>query len=411
MKIAALHMSPRSFGGPETALEYTVYGLRSQVDVTVLGLSRKEGSDWSEHARAFVDEVVHPTKDDFDQRVAEYDALILSDLSSENGKLLNHVLDGKNLPVWTVGRHTTATTKKDLDRHERMMKNPTWSRSYVSFWEQAENLPDGDFGYERATLPYVPSEELRGLPPISQRPVDFGFVGSTDVRKGPLAFAAGLEALSRQSSQRFTAVITGRPVEHRGGPHVAAIANRLEEWGWHVTRAGESGKSKWTAVRPGTESIIWYTGEYERDDLPRVLGAIKCYVNFTSGKLTPGHLEYATIEAMDAGCMVIAPGDFQSSWHYENRPMPVVSPIPSESHVYKISSRRSGYLDETIDSPDTTYKPFGEQLCRAKASMQLVDDHMTMLTKHNRKALAQGHHPKRAASAYLKALGYGSVWS
>ncbi len=206
-------------------------------------------------------------------------------------------------------------------------------------------------------------------------------------------------------------MIAGTPTELPGGPHIAAVAEKLESWGWAVTRETDKMKTNWVAVQPNTGSIVWYTGAYSPDDLPKIFSSIKVYVNTTSSKYAPEHLEYVTMEALDAGCAVIAPDDWPD-YHY-GATRPVVTSSPDQSYRVR-KGNRIIYNDLSLEAPDTTYRPLGEIFSRAleyyrtAVASEARSTRLTYssgVTAYNREVLLRCHSPQRAATAYLRALG------
>lgn len=411
-------MTPSSYGGAESALQYAALGLRKLgVEVDVLAMTNQGGAEWSDQCKTFItrgldwkrgrvagqDNVKNTVK-----ALGEYDGIVLSDTYFGDKRISEIVCTSDQIAPWTSARHWNSTAKTVYERHELAKASPKWSRRYVSFWPSVEEaFPE--VSWARGILPYIVQDRLHGLRPISMRPVDFGYVGRTDPKKGVLTFVSALEGLTRHDPRPFKAVIAGAPTEIPGGPHIYAVGQKLEEWGWVVAREDDTMKSKWSATHPRTGSIIWHTGAYGPAELPRIFGSIKCFLNTTSGKYAPQHLEYVTMEALDAGCMVIAPTDWPD-YHYGDangvQHRPVVSNVPEESYRIK-KGNRIIYNDVRPEAPETTYRPFAEKLAKAMDFFATPDvDAVTAAqADYNRQILSWAHDPARAGQAYLDALG------
>lgn len=403
-------MTPKSFGGPSSALLHTREGLTSLgVDSDIIALETTKSSQSTD-----IDVHVSLPKnyDEIEAALSKYDGLVLSDTDFRASQVLTDVIaKSEKIAMWTSARHWNSTSKINFERHEIAKNSPKWSGAYVSFWPEAEKIFP-DVKWHRGILPYKLSEQLQDLPRITSREFDFAFLGRTDPKKGLLTYVSALERAARSictiDGLFFRALIAGAPMEAPGGPHIAAVSNQLESWGWRVVRAVEKGetgwmRSTWTAHKDGNEIV--YSGAYGPQDLPSILGNVKTYVNTTIAKYGCEHLEFTTMEAMDAGCYVIAPNDWPESAYPDKKPR--VRPVPEES--YRITrGKRVIFTDVSEHAVDTTYAPFGDILVNALkfyASEDVsINRSAEIITEHNREVLSTAHDPAITAQAYLNAL-------
>lgn len=410
MKIGMVLMTPSAFGGAESALQYASEGFRSlgaETDVLAIE-SKTKSKQWSSQCAAFITRGLPDNYEDVEKILSDYDGLVLSDTYFEASKTLVEVLTKSDkIAKWVSARHWNSTSKTVFTRHAITEASPAWCGAYVSFWPSVEEaFPD--VPWHRGVLPYLINDNLAGLTKTYDREYDFLLAGRTDPKKGVVTFVSALERLSLIDSRPFRARIAGTPTEIPGGPHIATIAKMLENWDWDLYRDIPKGESRWMKsnwVATKGRGVIEHTGAFGPSDLPAILGSAKTFVNTTSGKYAPEHLEYVTMEAMDAGCVVVAPNDWPD-YAYDVRP--VVIPVPEDSYRIK-KGNRIIYTDVRPEAPDTTYASFGNVLKKSldffesdPASVQAKVDAMT---HHNRSVLARNHHPSRAAKAYAEALG------
>lgn len=412
-RIACLVVSPRNSGGTEAAMGYTVQGLRELgCHVTVLALSRTNGSDWSRQCWEYIDEAVSPKSGALTAELSRenYDGIVLSNAYFTERAVTEPFIGDTGIAPWTSGRHWNWESKAILEHHEIARQSPSWAGTYVSFWNSAESKLLEGVEWERAVLPYVPQERFHNLSPVSERPIDFGFIGSIGPMKGALGFVNGLERISRTDpSRKFIAEYAGNPMDKPGGPHVHEISTLLESWGWVVERESNTRKTPWIAENPTTGSTIHFSGAFDTDSASEVFGRVKCYVNLTSAKIAPAHLEYATMEALDAGCVVLAPDDWDKG-PYRDSGEPVLYPVPRES-VNVLKGNRVVYNDTAADAMEETYARLGDRMAVIHRSFEqhpeAVDREQIEGMERNREILRQAHDPKIAAAAFLRALHLG----
>lgn len=409
LRIACLVISPENSGGTEAAMKYAVQGLRDLGhDVEVLALSRGQG-EWSTQCAEYIDRAVSTKAGALEAELdaRNYDGIILSNAYFVAKPVSAPFISSTTIAPWTSGRHWNWESKAILEHHAIARRSPTWSRKYVSFWASAESEALAEVEWVRGVLPYVPQEKLHNLPPISERPIDFGFIGSVGPMKGALAFANGLERITRTDpSRKFTAEYAGNPMDKPGGPHVHEISTLFEKWGWKVERDNETRKTQWQATNPTTGSVVTYTGAFGSEDAAKVFGRVKCYVNVTSSKIAPAHLEYATMEALDAGCVVLAPDDWDKG-PYLSSGEPSLYPVPRES-VRILKGSRFVYNDTDEYAMEDSYARLGDRMAVIHQSFSLrpdsVDQEQVEWSERNREILRIAHDPKIAATAYLRAL-------
>ena len=407
VRIAAVHMTPQWADGAEAALIHSLPGLRERAEhVDLVVPTKKSGSTrhWTERARQHATIEVNPWKDDIGGLLSEYNGTFINDpMLKTDDPLAMTLVSSFAVAPWTTARHWNNVSKVVTERYGMMTAAPRWSKRIVTFWPSAENV-DGIEWVRAGALPYVRNPLLADLAPVSQRPVDFACIGRSDPKKGTYAFAATMEALTRLDSRPFTAAISGVPADMMGGPHIYEIAQALEGWGWKLDRETEKRKSNWTATKAG--STIWHTGAYDPSDLPKILGRVKCVMYSTVAKYSSQKLEYASLEALDAGCMLFGPTDWPDNHYGGDGQGPIVTEIPDRSWRPR-KGKRILNLDRSPEAPSTTYAPSGEVLSRALDLFRDpdCDDVTGKIAEYNRSALDVWHDPVIAADAYLTALG------
>lgn len=408
VRIACLAVTPKWHGGVETAFAATVHGLRELGhEVDVIGCvyrsykSEEEfriKSGWREQAFDYVDKIVLvKSHEDLEDVLADYDGVIISDVYFTDKYTADVLLGSSRIAPWTSGWHTNMARKAMVDFHEQNATSPSWSGAFVSFWESAEKTHEYA-RWHRTVLPFRASGSSSDAA-FSARPYDFILAARIDPRKGIVTYVSGLEGLVRRGVS-FNARLAGTPIDFPGGPYSNTIAVMLEEWGWTVHRETEKLKSNWTAVDPRTKSELHYTGNYEPSELDAVLSSGKRFINATSGVASNSHLEYATLEAVDAGCAVLAKNDWDS-YHYVGD-QPLITDLPEKS--YRIRRGSKFYYNSCVaEAVEKVYDEFTDLLERELSKSPTDEDH-TATVAHNRRVIRTAHDPKRAASAYVEII-------
>lgn len=412
-RVAALLTTPKFHGGTETALFHTVSGLRELgVDVDVIALALSGTEKWRDQAKSYVNKVVFPRKDSVELALSGYDGMILSNVHFDDRYLPEMLANSNKISPWTSGWHGNSVMKSTREFHDQVSTGPKWKRNYVSFWPTAEEgFPELE--WYRTILPYRLNPAFDDLLPVHEREYDFLFAGRVDPKKGAVAFISALEWISRRTMDEFTARIAGAPNDLPGGPHIHQLRLMLENWGWTVMAENTTMKSTWSAVHPCTKSVIDYTGPYEIQELPEILGSGKIFTNLTSGKASNSHLEYATMEAMDAGCIVMAKKDWPD-YHYpkvevdgfrQNPSPPQIFDIPEKSYRI-VRGSRIIYNDVAASGVEDTYVDLAIEMhrnwlmCSGKDQANQNEE----MWRQNRDALFAYHNPVNAAKTFLDAL-------
>ncbi len=196
-RLGLVCLTPRAFGGAESALQGAAVGLRALGhEVTVVAMSVKGGTDWSDQCSKFIDRGIDWRKESVEDVLSKFDGLILSDTHFGDERLAGVLTTSDKIAPWVSARHWNSLSKTVTERHERTKAAPKWCGKYVSFWPSVE-IGFEDVGWERGVLPYTPKQELHHLTPVIDRPVDFGYVGRTDPGKGVMGFVSALEACCR----------------------------------------------------------------------------------------------------------------------------------------------------------------------------------------------------------------------
>ena len=408
MKIACLAVTPKWHGGVETAFAATVYGLRElghEVDVIGCVYRKykseedfKAKSGWREQSFNYIDKVVLVrSHEDLEDALADYDGVVISDINFSDRYTPDVLLGSSRIAPWTSGWHTNMVRSEMADFHEQNAISPSWSGYFVSFWESAE-LTYPYAKWRRTVLPFRTSERDSDAA-FSSRPYDFVMASRIDPRKGIVTYVSGLEGLARRG-QSFNARLAGTPIDFPGGPYSNTIAVMLEQWGWRVHRDSEKLRSNWTAVDPRTNSELHYTGNYEPSELNAVFSSGKRFVNATSGVASNSHLEYATLEALDAGCAVLAKTDWDT-YHYPDD-QPIITDLPEKSYRIRKGSRML-YNSCVESAVDNVYNEFTDVL-ECELMKTVSDDEHAATVRHNRRVISESHDPKRAAAAYVAVL-------
>jgi glycosyltransferase involved in cell wall biosynthesis len=408
-KIACLLTSPKYFGGAETALMFTVDGLREiGCDVTVIASSATNGKGWTQQSLDVVDRITSPRKESLEDVLSaeNFDGIVLSNVFFPDESMAQVFYESDTIAPWTSGWHNNIVLNNiSVDK---IKSAPKWCGSFLAFWPTVKDAIDIDSWVE-SILPYRSNPALTSINRDKLSPeYDFGFIGRADPKKGVLTFVAAMEWASRHADdQSFTALIAGAPSDVAGGPHIWHISRFMENLDWEITRHGPKMKSNWTAVHPKTGSRVDYTGPYNYSDLPRLFSNIKCVVNFTSDRCANSHLEYSALEALEAGCVLSARADWPD-YHYPTAPAIFGTPIAAHRVMSKNRIIYNSFKPENID---TVYAEAGAHFAGLVPKIRAIDvqgssrDKYLLSVARNRQVVADAHDPKIAAKAYLTSLG------
>jgi len=158
-------------------------------------------------------------------------------------------------------------------------------------------------------LPYTPC--CQGPPPM---PTTHTLVSTsrTEFTKGigPLTYIANLLCIN--------VVLGGRSVPNRAGYASGTLAENLRDLGWafvpHDWQIGKYKPGPWQALSPNGGSVEYLSG-YKSAFY--VLRDARAHVNLASNRRAFGHLEYVTLEAMDAGVPSVIPQHQDPRHEYE----------------------------------------------------------------------------------------------
>ena len=394
-EITCLLTSPTFHGGTETAMFYTKMGLESiGYDVQSLAVRLSARSPWTNMAKSYVTPV---SKKDIQFELDKSDQIVLSNTYFADPYTRDAV--AKTNTSLTSGWHGDDVMKTMLEAHNVVKNSPGWSGQYVKFWDTA--FEDSDVAWQKAVLPYKPrSTEVEKT---SVRPYDFGFIGRIDPRKGAWGFAVAVDILSTfVSHKQIACLMAGAPNDLPGGPHIWFIRQMLEEQGWVFVETGKNpGTMKATWIARKNKTTLHYTGAYQADEVSSILESVDVFVNMTSLKASSKHFEYATLEAVSAGCYPFVPMDFdvkaQYGYDFHGAYIPTAA-------IRIEKGTRTVFNDLTADTRKNTYRQVAQkmQFLFEGSSFEFFRTHGG--ARRNLSAITKVHDPAVAAKAYVAAL-------
>jgi len=193
------------------------------------------------------------------------------------------------------------------------------------------------------------------------------------------------ECMTRGMLQGWEAEYGGACVCTHGPSETYCMTEQLEERGW-TTDWGDDGVRKtkpFKATHAGTHNTIYYAGCYEH---PREVCCFsRAHVGITDCDFSGGLLEFATLEAMDCGCVATVTEPFRP--HYR--------PAAYELAVWTESIRSLTYKRCLLAS-DGFYADLAETIRSA------ADRWSRELVCNNREAIRQLHYPTIHARTFIE---------
>ena len=415
MKINCLFHDASTRGGTETSLMHVAEGLRDlghEVNIAAgYASATPEKSNWAEELKPHINLPFSVRRAAaIEDALSGVDGTILSLDFIQSSRLHQVMMQSREIAPWVVGRHWSVINNKSVYLLKEIKRAPAWCGRYVNFWEEAE-LIDPSATWTRSILPYrYDDTRLKTRRHFKDREYDFIMACRAESKKGIIAHCAAIEGLVRRGHDGVRARIAGSPAQMPGGPYIHTVRTTLESWGWVVEDDWDGpGKPKmstnWTA-RKG-DSFIKYTGSYSKPEVWDILNSGIVYANLSLRRAYGSHLEYSTMEAMNAGNHVIASTHY-APWHYNSyTKFPAITPAPDSV----LSPKRNGRDCVNNGRPDayeTTYSELVDLyetiLTEARSDIDGLDAKAVHAQYHNRHVLQIAHDPRQAAGAYLDAL-------
>lgn len=394
-QIACLVTSPTLLGGTETSMQHTLVGMHKiGVDAEALAVRLSKRSPWTKQSEDLLTPV---DRRELVDKLSGFDGVILNNVAFFD-RYIPEVISNPDVRIrhlkLTSGWHRNDITPAAAQAHELVKSSPLWTGKYVRFWP--EPLKDDDVKWVSTTLPYtMQKDDATDSTPLALREYDLGFIGRVDPRKGTVGFVVAVHDIVQRMKKKVRVLLAGAPIELPGGPYIHVIRTMLEQRGWKIDAADTTMKSTWVAQLNGSE--IHYTGGYNQQELWKHLDSTKVFVNMTSLKASRDHLEYTTLEAIDARCAVIA-SDSVPDGSYAEKPKIFAAP---ESTLLIRKGARTVFND-VGPTADETYRPMVEQMLKVLQEIE-GNDSIDWL-ESNREVIRDAHDPSRAASAYIEAL-------
>lgn len=419
-KIICLFHDASTRGGTETSLLHVASGLRElghEVELAAgYASATPAGNLWAPEIAPLITLPIPVRRvAKIEEALSDADGIVLSLHNITSSRLRQVIMGSENIAPWVVGRHWSVISNPALIQFREMKEAPKWCGRYVSFWEEAE-LIEPDSPWTRTILPYAyDTSRLTERKPFKYRPYDFVMACRAESKKGIMAHCAAIEGLVQRGHEDVRARIAGSPAQMPGGPYIHTVRQTLEKWGWKVENnwTGEGPPkmwTPWTATKNG--STIDYTGSYSRTELWDILDSGIVYANLSLQRAYGSHLEYSTMEAMNAGNVVLASTDY-APWHYDDTTgIPDIVPVPRATLAPKRGDRDC-VNNGNPDSYETTYKDLVDTyetiLTDIREDVDGLDAQARDAQSRNQDVLTLAHDPKIAAQAYLDALAvYGT---
>jgi hypothetical protein len=416
MKIAIYEPDPR-ICGPGTWAQNLRRGflmLGHECDLVAFNNSGKRSPRWGRVERSkgsTMSSTLDPTRVDKLANAGavldEYDLVVLTDLKTppaDNAALTNPMLDE---PTYVTALRATRTRWTSA-MHERWY----YARPHDAVPPGLSEWSGAPFLYSLLDLPNFSgflmahsadfdkySERLRGvrktLMPLpyllsatdeqaaQERPAETTM--ATIGRMIPTKHRHVIcEMLTRGVLKHTTALFGGTCCCTHGPSETYMIQERLVERGW-TSDWGDDGVRKTKPFRaelPGHDNVIQYLGAYQTPW--EVLQHAHVHVGITDCDFSGGLLEFATLEAIDHGCVPVITQPFVP--HCGTGA--VVGVIPHGFHKFTVKS--------ATEASDSFYE----------AIAGVVDVAMTLRTlervRHNRDCVARENDPTRHAALYLE---------
>lgn len=242
-------------------------------------------------------------------------------------------------------------------------------------------------------IPHLPYEPAGPRPREEKMSRVVGMTGRYINNKGQptLALAAALDYLSRG----WTVEIAGASPLGAGPNHTFLTFEGLTTlygYSGHRDGADVTRGWPWDAAKKDSRgtSRVRYVGPY--DDPLAACSRLGVHVNATDGAFSGvGSIEYSTLEAMDAGCLVVIP----------KTAVPEVG--APEAHTFKIEKLANAELSPVDEARRATADNLGVALADA-ADVLCQDGYAEDLAKENYSVIDEYHDPARYARALLEAL-------
>jgi hypothetical protein len=339
-----------------------------------------------------------------------YDRVILSDVrtvaqdkEAKKADALPVYVDAllKTSTPWTSAFHGNAYPLSETPYLAQLLESPAWTGVLIDQTERATSIRKGS--------------HLNGIPLMFS---DLPYRLRNSVDAPPVA-------------NLNTVGMTGRFIFNKGH-HVTALATpylwegvNVELWGSCSVGLGPNPTYiVWEALRkiagvdPGVPSELFvrhgnvpespdggniiqpfhWEGHFDGDRTVRYLGnymnqlevasRIGIHVNLTTAAFSAGNVEYASLEAMDAGCLPMAQ-EALAGRSYRMRVLPNIASWPGVGK---------------LQSDPTTVKWLAEIITQTRDAAAANPDWHREVAQHNREVVSMYNDPARAATRFLEAL-------
>jgi len=259
-------------------------------------------------------EVLPRDDDEAIETLRALDAVILCTVRFPRGPMFERMirlLRAADVP-WTFMQHDTSVDKQ-LPVGEAL-NMPGFTGAALTTVREYGTAFDKAYGTDLrwVVLPHLPYTLRCQELPTTPTTHTLVSTARTEFTKGigPLAYIANLLCIN--------VILGGRSVPNRAGYASGTLAENLRDSGWafvpHDWQIGKYKPGPWQAISPNGGSIKYLSGYKSAFDLLR---DARAHVNLASNRRAFGHLEYVTLEAMDAGVPCVLPQHQDPRHEYE----------------------------------------------------------------------------------------------
>lgn len=283
-----------------------------------------------------------------------------------------------------------------------LMVQDNWTGTVISHSERsvASNMIFQHSGVRviPSALPYVPS---RGIQTAREYTNTVGTTGRFIFNKGPHLVAL---SASQVLPTDVTVELWGAASAGLGASHTYTTYEELLPQAEKYLRYGDQdakrGQPGWTEhgniIRPfpwdmrlKTGQLVRYLGSYT--DAVGVAERLSVHVNLTGFKFSGGLVEYSTLEAMDAGCVCVAPKHVSAPGIFETLEVAIENPPGSPTAALKQPE-----LLTTVAESITAATSF------ATSKSSDVETLKCEMVERNRESLRSYNSPRAVAEKFIE---------
>lgn len=242
---------------------------------------------------------------------------------------------------------------------------------------------------EEVRIPHLPYEPVGSRDQVRPTSRVIGMTGRYINNKGQptLALVAALGMLPKG----FSVDIAGASPLGAGPNHTFLTFEGLtKEYGFKGKREGSDVTRGWPWRASRDKQWVSYTGPYDDPMVP--LSTFGIHVNGTDAAFSgSGSIEYSTLEAMDAGCIIICP----------------TTQDPKEGRPYALTFEIEKLANAELKPVDDERRKTAENLAKALTAAAWIEDTKEgayTKRKENYDVIDEWHDPARYARKVLEAL-------